>query len=277
MALLHGAARLASRRRWQLTVAHLDHALREGSSDDAAFVASAAEALDLPWEVRRTDVRALAAAEGRTLEEAGREARYRFFEEVASPGALIATAHTADDSAETILLNLLRGSGLAGASGIPPRRGRIVRPLLAARRADVRGALDTAGVLYRLDPSNEDPSFARNRVRQEVLPVLERLNPATVDALLRFGRLAADDDAALDAIAAADLDRRRTPDGIDWRNPPTRAIGRRILRLAVGGPSPSAGRIEALLDAAEGSRGGVTVELGGNREASVRSRIIRLG
>ncbi len=276
MALLRGAARLRSRRGWQLTVVHLDHALRDGSSDDAAFVAAAAEALGLPWEVRRTDVRALAAAEGRTLEDAGREARYRFFEDVAPSGALIATAHTADDSAETILLNLLRGSGLAGVSGIPARRGRIVRPLLTARRADLRADLDVAAVLYRLDPSNADPSYARNRVRHEVLPLLERLNPATVDALLRFGRLAAGDDAALDAVAADDLERRRTSGGIDWRNPPTRAIGRRILRLAIGDPAPSAERIEALLDAAEGSRGGVTVELGGNREASVRSRIIRL-
>ncbi|HEX5396818.1 MAG TPA: tRNA lysidine(34) synthetase TilS [Candidatus Limnocylindria bacterium] len=276
MALLHGTARLASGRRWQLTVAHLDHALRDGSSEDAAFVAAAAEALDLGWEVRRTDVRALAAGEGRTLEDAGRQARYRFFEEIASPGALIATAHTADDSAETIVLNLLRGSGLAGVGGIPARRDRVVRPLLTARRADLRADLDAAAILYRLDPSNADPSFARNRVRHEVLPVLERLNPAAAEALLRFGRLAADDDAALDGIAAAELDRRRMADGIDWRNPPTRAIGRRILRLAVGDPAPSAQRIEALLDAAEGSRGGVTVELGGNREASVRGRIIHL-
>ena len=154
MALLHGAARLVETgaRAWQLTVAHLDHELRAESADDASFVTHAADALELPWELRRTDVAALARAEGRSTEDAGREARYRFLEEVAGDGALIATAHTADDAAETVLLNLLRGSGLSGARGIPARRGRIVRPLLLERRATLRSLLDAAGVAYRLDP-----------------------------------------------------------------------------------------------------------------------------
>ncbi len=276
MALLHGTAQLAPERNWDLTVAHLDHGLRDDSPDDAAFVAAAAETLGLRWEVRRVDVSALAAAEGRTLEDAGREARYRFFEEIAAPDALIATGHTADDSAETILLNLLRGSGLSGVSGIPARRGRIVRPLLSARRADLRAALDAANIAYLTDPSNADLGYARNRIRHEVLPAIERINPAAVEALLRFGRLAADDDALLDGLAAAELERRVADEGIDWHEPPGRAIGRRILRQAIGDPAPSAERIDALLHAAEGSRGGLTVELGGGREASVRKRIIRL-
>lgn len=276
MALLHGTAQLAPERHWDLTVAHVDHGLRDDSPDDAAFVAAAAETLGLRWEVRRVDVSALAAAEGRTLEDAGREARYRFFEEIAAPHALIATGHTADDSAETILLNLLRGSGLSGVSGIPARRGRIVRPLLSARRADLRAALDAANIAYLTDPSNADLGYARNRIRHEVLPAIERINPAAVEALLRFGRLAADDDALLDGLAAAELERRVADEGIDWHEPPGRAIGRRILRQAIGDPAPSAERIDALLHAAEGSRGGLTVELGGGREASVRKRIIRL-
>jgi tRNA(Ile)-lysidine synthase len=274
MALLHGAAQLG---RWRLGVAHLDHGLRPDSAADASFVTDAAAALDLSCIVRRTDVAALAAAEGRTLEEAGREARYRFLEEVAAADALIATAHTADDSAETILLNLARGSGLAGASGIPARRGRVVRPLVGERRGSLRRALDQAGIAYRLDPTNERPDAARNRVRLEVMPALERLNPAAVEALTRFGHLAADDDALLDAIAAGELTRRRAAEGgIDWHDPPARALGRRILRLAIGEPAPSLGRVDALLRAAEGARGGVSIELGGGRSASVRERTIRL-
>ncbi len=277
MALLHGTARLAAERRWQVTVAHLDHALRDESRDDAAFVVTAAEALGVACETRRVDVRALAAVERRTLEDAGRVARYRFLEDVAPGRALIATGHTADDSAETILLNLLRGSGLAGVRGIPARRGRIVRPLLDARRADLRGELVAAGIPFRTDPTNADPSFARNRLRLEVLPAIERINPAAIEALLRFGRLAAADDAELDAIASDELARRRAADGgLDWRDPPSVAIGRRVLRLAIGDPSPSAERIEALLDAARGARGGLTVELDGGRRASVKGRIIRL-
>jgi tRNA(Ile)-lysidine synthase len=277
MALLHGAARLASSGavRWHLTVAHLDHGLRADSTDDATFVADAVAALDLPLAVRRTDIGAQARAEGRSIEEAGREARYRFLDEVASDGALIATAHTLDDAAETVLLNLVRGSGLAGAAGIPARRGRVIRPLLGARRATLRALLDGAGLEYRLDPSNEDPAFLRNRVRAELVPVLEGLRPGAIDRIGRFARLSADDDTLLDDIAAAELARRTAEDGrIDWREPPPPALGRRILRLAIGPPAPNAERVEALLETAAGDRGGVEIELGGGRAASVRQRRI---
>jgi tRNA(Ile)-lysidine synthase len=279
MALLHGAARLVETdaRRWRLAAAHLDHALRPDSADDARFVAEAAENLGLRFDGLRTDVAALARAEGRSVEEAAREARYRFLEEIAPAGALIATAHTADDAAETVLLNLLRGSGLAGARGIPARRGRIVRPLLGERRATMRERLDVAGIGYRLDPSNEDPAFLRNRVRHEVLPLLEAIRPGAAERIGQFSRLAADDEALLDDLARAELERRTTREGIDWRDPPVPALGRRVMRLAVGEPAPSAERIEALLEAAGGDRGGVTIELGGGRSASVASRLIRIG
>jgi tRNA(Ile)-lysidine synthase len=277
MALLHGAAGLAPARRWRLTVAHLDHALRHDSAADAAFVRAAAGALGLYFEGRRVDVARLAGDRGCGIEEAGRAARYAFLGDLAGNDALIATAHTADDSAETMLLNLVRGSGLAGVRGIPDRRENIVRPLLHARRHAIRQALDEAGIRYLTDPSNADPSFSRNRIRHEALPALERVNPSAVEALLRFGRLAADDDALLDDQARHELERRRRDDGaVDWHEPPGRALGRRIMRLAAGAPYPSAARIEALLDAAEGARGGVSVELGGGREALVRGRVIHL-
>ena len=277
MALLRGAARLVETdaRRWRLTVAHLDHGLRPDSAADADFVRATAGQLGLSVRVDRTDVAALAQDEGRSIEEAGREARYRFLEDVAPIDALVATAHTADDSAETVLLNLMRGSGLAGARGIPPRRGRIVRPLIGERRDTLRALLDDAGVAYRRDASNDDPAFLRNRVRHEVLPLLEEMRPGSVAGLARFSRLAADDDDLLDAVAAGELTRRRMPDGsIDWRDPPVAALGRRVLRLALGDPAPSAGRIDALIAAAAGERGGLTVELGGRRIASVRRRMI---
>ena len=278
MALLHGAARLveADIRRWRLTVAHVDHGLRHDSADDARFVADAAEALSLRYEAVRTDVAALARGEGRSVEDAGREARYRFLERIAPEGSLIATAHTADDAAETVVLNLLRGSGLAGARGIPARRGRIVRPLLGERCAILRDHLDAARIDYRLDPSNEDPAFLRNRVRNEVLPLLESIRPGAAERIGQFSRLAAEDDAALDDLARAELVRRTTEEGVDWRKPPSPAIGRRVLRLAIGEPAPSAERVEALLDAAAGERGGVTIELGGGRTASVTGRRIRI-
>ena len=278
VALLHGAARAVATRdaAWRLTVAHLDHALRDGSAADAAFVAETAAVLGLSCEVRRTDVAALARDEKRSVEDAGREARYRFLEQVAPAGSLIATAHTLDDAVETVLINLLRGTGLAGARGIPLRRGRVVRPLLGERRATLRSLLDTAGIPHRDDPANDDPAYLRNRVRGELLPLLESLRPGAAERIARFSELAAADDAVLDELAAAELERRATDDGIDWRDPPPRAVGRRALRLAVGDPAPTAERIEALLGAASGERGGVTVELGGGRSASVRGRTIRI-
>ncbi len=278
MALLHGMAGLVATgaRGWRLTVAHLDHGLRPDSADDAAFVADAVRTLGLRYEARRTDVAALARSEGRSIEEAARDARYRFLHEVAPEGTLIATAHTLDDSAETVLINLMRGSGLAGVAGIPARRGRVVRPLIGARRETLRALLDDAGIAYRLDPSNEDPTHLRNRIRHEVLPLLDELRSGAVERIGAFSRLAADDDGLLDQLAAAELERRREPDGaVAWSDPPAPALARRVLRLAIGDPAPSAERIEALLEAADGSRGGIRIELGGGRAASVRERRIR--
>ncbi len=198
-----------------------------------------ASALGLECTVHQADVAATARAEHRSLEDAGRLVRYRFLEELAAalgPAAFIATAHTADDVAETMLLRMARGSGLRGLRGIPARRGRIIRPLLDARRGDLRTALDEAGIAYLLDPTNDDPTAAaRNLVRAEVLPALERLNPRVVEAFQRLAQLAADDDEALDAIAAAELTRRRTEGSIDWRRPPARAIGRRVAAPGSGG------------------------------------------
>ena len=279
MALLRGAARLVETDAvgWRLTVAHLDHALRPDSADDARFVADAAAALGVPVELRRVDVAALAAGGGGSVEEAGREARYAMLAEVAGRDGWVATGHTADDAAETVLVNLMRGSGTTGLRGIPARRGRIVRPLLGERRDRLRSLLDAAGVAYRLDPSNEDVAYLRNRVRGELLPLMESIRPGAVGRLVHFAALAAADDELLDDVARAELERRTTGDGeIDWREPPSRALGRRVLRLAIGAPAPSAERVEALLDAAEGPRGGVTIELGGGTTASVMQRRIRI-
>ncbi len=277
MALLRGAshAQQSGVLAWALTVAHLDHALRPDSAEDATFVIDVAAGLGLRCEVRRVDVAALARAEGRSLEDAGREARYRFLAEVAANDAWIATGHTADDAAETVLLNLLRGSGLSGARGMPARRGHVVRPLMGQRRALLRALLGAAGIEYRDDPSNDDAAYLRNRVRRELLPLLEELRPGAVDRLGQFAQLAAEDDALLDDVAGAELARRRAPDGsIDWRDPPSSALGRRVLRLAIGDPAPSAERVDALLQAGSAARGGVTIELGGGRRASVRRRRI---
>ena len=152
-----------------------------------------------------------------------------------------------------------------------------MRPLLWARREALRAALNAAGIGYLTDPSNADAAHARSRVRADLIPALERVSPGAAEALLRFGRLAADDDDLLGELATDELSSRRDPEdgSIDWHKPPPRALGRRVLRLAIGEPAPTAERLEALLEAAEGPRGGVSIELGAGRSASVRERRIR--
>jgi tRNA(Ile)-lysidine synthase len=280
VALLHLGHRAVPSTGWRLRVAHLDHALRPGSGTDAEFVAGLAGRLGLPITVRRTDVAALAGERGDGLEEAGRAARYAFLDELideAGADAVAMTAHTLDDQAETVLLNLVRGGGPAGLGGIAARRDRIVRPLLAVRRGDLRGALDAEGIAYLEDPSNADRRFARNRVRADLLPLLESLHPGAAAGIARSASRAAADEAALVALSAVALAARRTADGwLDWRSPPADAIGSRILRLAIGSPAPSAERIAALLDAARGRSGGRSIELGRGRRAAVRRHRVRI-
>lgn len=280
IALLHLALRAARSTGWRLTVAHLDHGLRADSGADAAFVADAAAALGLTAEVRRTDVAALAVERGDGIEEAGRVARYALLDALvaaAPAGAVAMTGHTLDDQAETVLLHLARGTGLAGLSGIAERRGAVVRPLLRMRRAALRAALDAAGIAYRLDATNADARFSRNRARADLVPLLESLHPGATEAIGRAARLAAADDVALGAVAATALAARRTADGwLTWTDPPPRAIGARILRQAIGAPAPAAERIEALLAAAASGRGGRTVELGDGRRALVRRHRVRI-
>jgi tRNA(Ile)-lysidine synthase len=280
MALMHVAQIAAPTHGWRLMVAHLDHGLRDGSADDAQFVAAAAAGLGLEATVKRTDVAALAAERADGVEEAGRVARYAFLEDAATasgPGAVILTGHTADDQAETILLHLARGTGLAGLSGIAERRGRVVRPLLHERRATLRGALDQAGVVYRTDPSNEDRRFSRNRARADLLPAFEGLHENAIRAVSRMAGQASADDRLLDALALTLLAARRSADGwIVWRPSPPHAVAARILRAAAGLPAPSEARTEALLAAAMDGRGGRVIELGGRRNAQLRHGRVRI-
>jgi tRNA(Ile)-lysidine synthase len=168
-----------------LHVAHLDHQLRGAEGErDAARVAQLAAAWELPATIGSIDVPALARAEHRSLEDAARAARYRFLRQAAQ-GSLIAVAHQADDQVETLLLHYLRGGGLRGMVGMTPRQQDIIRPLLALTRAETAAYCREWGLLPLEDASNSDPRFLRNRVRHELLPLLESLNPGIRPMLLR--------------------------------------------------------------------------------------------
>lgn len=191
--------------RLSLVVAHLNHALRGVESDeDERFVADFAASRGLAFACERVDVRALSLSKRLSLEDAGRRARYEFFDRVMERyGArAVALAHHADDQAETFLLRLLRGSGVTGLSSMSPRRdGRFVRPLLALSRAEIEAYLHTRGLRFRVDSSNADTAFLRNRIRHELIPHLAQFNPEISRRLAVTADLLAADEEVLEAAA----------------------------------------------------------------------------
>lgn len=179
MYLLENLRALAPERGFSVACAHFDHRLRGAESDrDRQFVEDWCHGHGVPVYVGTGDVRAYAGEKKLGIEEAARELRYAFLEETADKigAACIATAHTADDNVETLLLNLTRGAGLKGLCGIPPVRGRFIRPMLTVTAAEVLDWLDKNDVPHVEDSTNVEDDCARNLVRHRVIPVLRELN-----------------------------------------------------------------------------------------------------
>jgi len=200
VALLHLLAELRSELGVSLQVIHFNHQLRGPDADaDAAFVRALSDRLGLACHVEGADVAGIAQAEGWNLEDAARRLRHGFFARVVARQLVdrVAVAHTADDQAETVLMHLLRGAGLAGLAGIHPVAGIVLRPLLDARRADAREYLQTRGEPWREDASNQDTARLRARIRKQLLPLIEGdFQPAVVQRLASFAQLAREESAA---------------------------------------------------------------------------------
>lgn len=207
VALLHILWKLREELNIFLHVVHVNHLLRgEEARTDALFVQEFAEKLNLPCTVENIDVRALQKETGLCLQEAAREARFAFFEREARrlKADKVALGHHADDQAETILLNLLRGAGVGGLAGIPPVRGLYIRPLLAIRRREIEEYCRVHALPFRLDPSNLKPVYTRNRIRIQLLPLLEQeYNPQLVRVLTRLGNICREENAYLETKAQA--------------------------------------------------------------------------
>lgn len=217
-----------------VTAFHLNHCLRGAESDrDEAFVRALCARLGVPLDVRRADVAGFAAAHRLGIEEAARHIRYRLLEQAmdAASCSHAATAHTADDNLETMLFHLTRGTGGKGLAGIPPVRGRIVRPLLLCTRAEVEDYLAERGEGFVTDSTNLSGDYARNRIRREVVPVLRQLNPGATDAALRLSALLRADEAFLEGEVQRLLD--AAADGGGWRVSgfPPALRGRMLHRL----------------------------------------------
>jgi tRNA(Ile)-lysidine synthetase, N-terminal domain/tRNA(Ile)-lysidine synthetase, C-terminal domain len=205
MALLHVMAALRRGLDIDITAAHVDHGLRSGAREEQDYVEASCRQLEVDFWSCRIDARQIAACEQKTLEEAGRDERYRFFREIArKKGAgLIATAHHRDDVAETVLLHLLRGSGLKGLRGILPRQGDLLRPLLCVDKEDILLYLKRGNIRYYIDESNEDLRFTRNRIRHELIPLLQSgYNVRIVDNLNQLALIARDENRWLEGLAS---------------------------------------------------------------------------
>ena len=240
--LLLALLALATEYGLKLHIAHLDHRFRGSeSAAEARFVDDLAKKLGLPATVEGRDVPAYCAERGLSAQAGAREVRYRFLQEAAGAAGAqrIALGHTANDQAETLLMRLIRGAGASGLSAMPPVREAFIRPLIDSTRTEVLAYLDEIGQDFVTDPSNMKPVYTRNRVRQEVLPVLERFNPRIVEALAAAADVLRSEDAAMESALVTVAERVLRRDGDAVRidrtafNSLLPALQRRVLRKAL--------------------------------------------
>lgn len=199
VALFHILSAFIPKYSIRLGIAHVNHCLRPGDSDrDARFVSSFAKVHQVPFFLDKKNVRAYAASHKLSIEEAGRRTRYEYLTSVAHRKGYdkIALGHHADDNAESVLMYLIRGSGLKGLSGIDPvREGKIVRPLIRQTRSEILNYIENQQIDYVTDASNTDEQYLRNRIRHQLIPLLARTyNPNIIDNLNRLSDIVRSDD-----------------------------------------------------------------------------------
>lgn len=244
VALLYALSRVSAGMDIRLHVAHLNHSFRGDESDlDAEYVRELSASLGLESTIEKIDVPGVCEATRSSAEEAARHVRYEFLERTADAvGAhRIALAHTADDQIETALMNYLRGTGIDGLAGMPPVRGRIIRPLIEVGRTAVEDYIAENSLHPRLDSTNLQPIYTRNRIRLELLPMLRRQYSSEIGRMiLRLAELARDDsaylnreaDLALHSIALKQDDESLVLDAEALAKRPI-AIKRRVTRQAI--------------------------------------------
>jgi tRNA(Ile)-lysidine synthase len=207
MVLLHAMKELRDILDINIVAAHLNHKIREQAWEEEEYVRETSRDWGVPFYLRRQEVLDLARSCKKTVEEAGRDARYQFFNRLMKDLSAhhIATAHHRDDAAETVLLHLLRGSGIKGLRGIMPVSGSVIRPLMALDRAAILSYAKDNKIKYYTDQSNNDPVYLRNRVRLHLMPLLkDQFNPRISETLNQLAVIARDENQVMEQIVYND-------------------------------------------------------------------------
>lgn len=236
MCLLSMLCEEAPKMGFTVAAAHFNHNLRGAESDgDEAFVADFCSKMNIPCYIGGGDVKKAAEHEGRGIEETARSLRYAFLQKTAEEtGAVcVATAHNADDNAETVLFNLVRGAGLKGLCGIPPVRDIYIRPLLATTRAEIDRYMAENSVPYRDDSTNALDDYTRNKLRHRVIPVLKDINPAFCEAVSGTVQLLQEDELYLSGLADSFIEEHAAGSKLDAAQLAAlpKAVSSRVIRL----------------------------------------------
>ena len=186
---------------YTIGLAHLNHGLRENAEKDAAFCRAFAEQLGVPFHYRKTNIHEIAVQQKISEETAGRNARYAFFADVKGYDKIV-TGHHKNDLAETVMQHLIRGTGLKGLTGILPKRDNIVRPLLAVTRDEIEAFVSLYGITPCTDETNQSTQYNRNRIRLEIMPLLQKENENVIENIARTASLAVQDEDFLEQTAA---------------------------------------------------------------------------
>ncbi len=279
MALLHVLLQLKEEWNLSLIVAHVNHCLRGEESDrDQAFVEDICNQWNLPCRVAKEDMLAFSQASGRGVEEASRGFRYAFFQQTAPHPVegKIATAHTADDNAETVLLNLVRGTGVTGLAGIPPT-GRIIRPLMECSREMVEEYCERHKIPFVTDSTNLQDDYRRNQIRHHVIPALKQQNPSFLQAITRMTQANRRDSRFLLELGKELLDRSRRGDEYDAvllqqapEVPLTYAVKTWLRSMGLDESAYHLEKIKTMIRQGYG-----TCALAGDREAQVSGGVLR--
>lgn len=216
MALLKFFEGYSKKHGLNIVAAHVNHCLRgDESIRDENFVRAYCEKHEIKLEILRIDVKKIAATSKKSVEECARQARYDFFYELSARNdGKIATAHTLSDSAETMLINLARGTGAAGLCGIPAKRGKVIRPLIALKRAETQQYCEANGIAYVTDSSNLSRDYTRNKIRLDVIPVLKEINAEFECAVARTAEFLRADNDYLNKVATKFLQKSFISAGI---------------------------------------------------------------